>query len=174
MLDHALGQPLIFFAGISLGFILNQNFRFPFRGGPGLQTIPRTGTAATLVADTAIEAHQSTGSERHVKKLALAAPQVAEWRTAEEHARALHEWLLSPGGRTGEVPASDLEAIYAEMCGEFIWHVRPWSPVASELRKILGGEKSYAWRDGKRVRVYRIPSRSTVSNATAVKLRRAA
>lgn len=110
-------------------------------------------------------------SAMHTSSAKKTEPQ-ALWQTPERHAQALLEWLQSPGGLTGELAAGEVELIYADMCTEMRWALRPWSPVARELRKLLGGEKSYAWRDGHRVRVYRIPLNSVVLQR--VPLRKAA
>jgi len=93
----------------------------------------------------------------------------AGWYPPERHAQALLEWLQSPGGLTGELAAGEVELIYTDMCTEMRWALRPWSPVARELRKLLGGEKSYAWRDGHRVRVYRIPINNAVLDRVPLK-----
>lgn len=84
------------------------------------------------------------------------------WLTAAEHARALLDWLQSPGGLTGEISAKDLIDIYENMIMEFRWQPRSWVSVAAELRKTLGGRKTYATRHGERVRVYRVPARTSV------------
>ena len=56
-----------------------------------------------------------------------------------------------------EFTAAEMREIHLEMCIEMRWAIRPWQPVAVELRRLLGGEKSYVWRDGQRLRVYRMP-----------------
>lgn len=83
-----------------------------------------------------------------------------EWRSAGEHAAALLSWLQAPGGLTGEIAADEILEIYRDMCCQAGLAVRPWQPVAVELRKALGGEKTYAWRGRNRVRVYRVPTGS--------------
>jgi hypothetical protein len=47
----------------------------------------------------------------------IAAPCPA-WHSAEDHALALLQWMQGPGGRIGEVPASELMKAHAEMCAE--------------------------------------------------------
>lgn len=79
------------------------------------------------------------------------------WKPATEHAAALLSWLQGPGGFIGELVSDEIEEIYRDMCLEVRWHPRPWAPVATELRLLLGGAKSYGYRDRKRVRVWKIP-----------------
>lgn len=83
-----------------------------------------------------------------------------EWRSAGEHAAALLAWLQAPGGLTGEIAAHEILEIYKDMCCQAGLAIRPWQPVAVELRKALGGDKTYAWRGRNRVRVYRVPTGS--------------
>jgi hypothetical protein len=78
---------------------------------------------------------------------------------ATEHAAALLHFLQGPGGAVGEIPAADVEAAYSDLCIDIGMHPRPWNTVAKALREALGDErKTYAWRGGHRVRVYRIPA----------------
>src|SRR5688572_16105595 len=55
------------------------------------------------------------------------------WHSPEDHAVALLHWLQGPGGRVGEVPASEIMKAYAEMCAEYFWEPAPWIPVAKSL-----------------------------------------
>lgn len=80
------------------------------------------------------------------------------------HAVRLLQWLREPGGRLGEILASELREIHVEMCLELGWRARPWNPIARELAKRLSdGRKTWVWlTDSKghrwRRRVYRIDS----------------
>lgn len=80
-----------------------------------------------------------------------------EARPARDHAAALLEWLQGADGRTGSLFADELDEMHREMCVERDWELVGWTAVARELRRLLSARKEYAWRDGKRVRVYRIP-----------------
>lgn len=80
------------------------------------------------------------------------------WHTPEEHAVALLQWMQGPGGRVGEVPASELMKVHAELCSEYFWEPAPWIPVAKALRRLLNEPKHrYASRHSRRVVVYLIP-----------------
>lgn len=82
-------------------------------------------------------------------------------KPATEHAAALLAFLQGPDGVTGEIPAADIEGAYTDLCIDLCWHPRPWNTVAKALREALGDErKTYAWRDGHRLRVYRIPAKA--------------
>lgn len=89
-------------------------------------------------------------------------------RPPADHATALLEWLQGPGGRTGTILSTELEAVHADLCFELDWEFVGWTAVARELRRLLGARKEYIWRDGKRLRAYRIPP------ATSRSLRRVA
>ena len=87
----------------------------------------------------------------------LAAPCPA-WHSAEDHAVALLQWMQGPGGRVGEVPASELMKAHVEMCAEHFWEPMPWIQVAKAFRKLIDDPKHhYASRNSRRVVVYRIP-----------------
>ena len=87
----------------------------------------------------------------------IAAPCPA-WHSADEHAVALLQWMQGPGGRAGEVPASELMKAHAEMCAEHFWELAPWIPVAKALRRLIDDPKHhYASRNSRRIVVYRIP-----------------
>lgn len=99
-------------------------------------------------------------------KLTVASP--------EEHARSLFAWLSADfAGRT--IFADELAAIYSEMCLYFSWQPRAFRSFGPHLNKLLGG-KTYAYRDGRRSRVYRVPTRPVVqlSSSPAIQERRAA
>ena len=51
----------------------------------------------------------------------------------------------------------DLKKIYPVMCEELGWKTCPWQTIASEMREMTGGRKTYKWVDGERRRVYFIP-----------------
>lgn len=94
--------------------------------------------------------HDVTPTPRRLADAAL--------KPAAEHATALLLFLQGPGGATGELTATDVEAAYSDLMIDLGWMPRPWSTVATALRAALGGAaKTYAWRGGKRVRVYHIP-----------------
>lgn len=107
--------------------------------------------AASSTAAAAVPIHiTSTPVRRHQPE--------PTWVPVAEHAAALVEWLRDAG--LVEVAAKDAADMYGEMCVDKFWAIRPWNSVAVELRKLSGGEKSYAWRGKDRVRVYRIAPRS--------------
>jgi hypothetical protein len=88
------------------------------------------------------------------------------WQTAglspRRHAQALLEWLWKNGYGSAEFLAAEMQRIYAEVCRELNWAVRPWNPVARELTRLTTGRKVYRWvlRDGirHRLRVYQVPT----------------
>ncbi len=81
-----------------------------------------------------------------------------EARPPADHAAALLGWLQGPGGRTGTIPATELERMHWDVCHELGWEVVSWVAVGRELRRLLGAKKEYVRReDGRRVRVYRVP-----------------
>lgn len=83
---------------------------------------------------------------------------VVPMRTAAEHAAALLDFLQSPGGMVGEITADEIAASYSDLMLDLEWHPRPWPSVAKALRGVLGdARKTYGYRDGQRVRVWRIP-----------------
>ena len=95
----------------------------------------------------------------------VAAPCPA-WHSAEDHAVALLQWMQDPGGRVGEVPASELMKAHAEMCAEHFWEPASWIPVAKALRRLIDDPKHhYASRNSRRVVVYRIPQRGIIIEA---------
>jgi hypothetical protein len=81
---------------------------------------------------------------------------------AETQARrllsAVIDWNL--GGRC--LPYAYMVALHRVMCSDLSWHCAPWNPVASPLRRLLGGKKTYIWTkldNGRphRLRAYAIP-----------------
>ena len=81
-----------------------------------------------------------------------------EARPPADHAAALLGWLQGPGGRTGTIPATELEQMHWDVCHELGWEVVSWVAVGRELRRLLGAKKEYVrLEDGRRVRVYRVP-----------------
>ena len=80
------------------------------------------------------------------------------WHSVDDHAMALLQWMQGPGGREGEVPASELMKAHAEMCAEYFWEPKPWIPVAKAFRRLIDDPKHhYASRNSRRIVVYRIP-----------------
>lgn len=70
--------------------------------------------------------------------------------------------LLQERDITGDILFEDIFRLYHELLATIGWTPRPWSPVAREIRKLLGGKKTYAWFEdaeggSHRLRVYRIP-----------------
>jgi len=94
-----------------------------------------------------------------------------EAHSAKEHAKRLLNWLQTEGGRTGMVPANELEEIHAQMCFALNYSERPWVSVAREFRKLTGGKKDYAYIGRVRTVVYNIPS--AAQSMRAVKPRQA-
>lgn len=79
--------------------------------------------------------------------------------TAAEQAEALLGFLQGPGGVAGrEITSGEIEGAFTDLCFEQAWQPRPWVCVGAELRKLIGGKKVYGYRDGQRVRVWRIPA----------------
>jgi hypothetical protein len=76
--------------------------------------------------------------------------------TVEEHALHLLRWIQDDFWSC-DVLARDLQRIYPEVCETMGLAPRPWNSVARELRRLTGGRKDYAWVEGERLRVYRIP-----------------
>jgi hypothetical protein len=74
-----------------------------------------------------------------------------------EHARLFLQWMQTPGGRVGWIPAAELMNAYAEFTAERGIAPLGWVAVGRELRRLLGARKTYAWLTGRKVRVYRIP-----------------
>jgi len=84
---------------------------------------------------------------------------VVPMRPASEHAAALLEFLQGPGGLIGEITAAEIEASYGDLMIDMQWHPRPWPTVAKALRAALGdAPKTYGYRNGQRVRIWRIPA----------------
>jgi hypothetical protein len=91
-----------------------------------------------------------------------------EWHDDVAHAKRLVRWMyegdepLAPG----EVTARDLQAAYRDMVAEASWVQRPYNCVSREVRKLLGGKKTYTdlMVSGVKVRtrVFRFPPRCSV------------
>lgn len=87
-----------------------------------------------------------------------------EAHTAAEHAAALLSYLQGPGGRSGTIPAHELEQLHREFCLEADWEVLGWMAVARELRRMLGARKEYARFNGQKLRIWRIPPARSALN----------
>ena len=85
--------------------------------------------------------------------------------TPAQHAAAILDFLQAPGGRTGAITAKELREIHAEVC--FVLELEPigWTAVGRELRKLIGGGRTYHRINGEQVRVYRIPPRALPTQA---------
>ena len=80
------------------------------------------------------------------------------WHSADDHAIALLQWMQGPGGRVGEIPASELMKAHSEMCAEYFWERMAWIPVAKAFRRLIDDTTHhYASRNSRRIVVYRIP-----------------
>lgn len=82
------------------------------------------------------------------------------WKSPEEHAEALADWVLDPGPRGcpgATIEATALIEMHGEMCIELGWEQRSWQPVAVAFMATLGIRKRYGSKNGRRVRVYEIP-----------------
>jgi hypothetical protein len=93
--------------------------------------------------------------------------------TAAEQAAALLAFLQGPGGVAGrEITSVEIEGAFSDLCIEQGWAPRAWVCVGAELRKLTGGKKIYGYRDGQRVRVWRIPPAPADAASGGVGLRR--
>jgi hypothetical protein len=82
-------------------------------------------------------------------------------QTPEAHAGRFLE-LLQGRGITGDILFEDIFGLYHKLLPTLGWEPRPWNPVARELKKLLGGKKTYVWVESEggvahRLRVYRLP-----------------
>ena len=77
---------------------------------------------------------------------------------AAEHAQHFLRWLQEPEGRVGWVPAVELAHAYAEFAADQSLEAVGWVALGRELRRLLVTSKTYAWINGKKVRVYFIPA----------------
>ena len=103
---------------------------------------------------------QPTGSELVRTGSNFFAASCPAWHSADDHAIALLQWMQGPGGREGEVPASELMKAHAEMCAEYFWEPIPWIPVAKAFRRLIEDPKHrYASRNSRQIVVYLIPPR---------------
>ena len=83
---------------------------------------------------------------------------VTEPVLASEHAGLFLRWLQAPGGRVGWIPADELAHAYAEFASDSGIAPLGWIAVGRELRRLLGASKTYLWRNGRKLRAYRIPA----------------
>ena len=119
-----------------------------------LGVVPRLEAKRPLAPDPC----QPTNGEPVRTSSNLIAVVCPAWHSAADHAVALLQWMQGPGGRVGEVPASELIKAHAEMCAEHFWEPTPWIPVAKAFRKLIKDPNHrYASRNARRVVVYRIP-----------------
>lgn len=123
--------------------------------GGSPQSFPKD--AAPLRCAQAIRAREPFSAGRRVVAQISASIPTTQARPPRDHARALLDWLQGPGGRTGSILASELEAIHIEVCCELDWEPIGWIAVGRELRRLIGGRKEYARSEGRRLCVYRIP-----------------
>lgn len=91
------------------------------------------------------------------------------------HARALLDWCRDDGV-AAVIRAPELMEIYLEMCIWHGWADQKWNPVAAEVRRLLGGKKTYAWLRGEdgelhRLRVFKLSGR-VEPRASAIEMHR--
>lgn len=101
-----------------------------------------------------------TRARRSARRRRLPGP-YPDGQTPDAHAGRFLE-LLQERGITGDIIFEDIFGLYHKLLATIGWTPRPWAPVGRELRKLLGGKKTYAWfkdADGgsHRLRVYRVP-----------------
>lgn len=183
-LNFALGAA----AGLLIGFALAALLAFAMvralrRGGASasssqneIRPVPvlpeRQPGAAPLVDGINAGAEPTPVAESGTAARAPARPagtlRDASMMTAAEQAAALLAFLQGPGGVSGrEVTSSEIEGAFTDLCIEQAWQPRPWVCVGAELRKLTGGKKVYGYRDGVRVRVWRIPAPATDADSAA-------
>lgn len=68
-----------------------------------------------------------------------------EWHPDIVHAERLIRWMYEGDAplAPGQVTARDLQAAYRDMVAEAEWVERPYNCVSREVRKSLGGKKTY-------------------------------
>lgn len=68
-----------------------------------------------------------------------------EWHPDVVHAERLIRWMYEGDAplAPGQVTARDLQAAYRDMVAEVEWVERPYNCVSREVRKSLGGKKTY-------------------------------
>ena len=120
-----------------------------FRMSRASEPIPdRSASTSASVPD-----RSGTDPASMVERLVTAAPVLPV-----EHAQHFLRWLQEPGGRLGWVPAVELAQAYVEFAADQALEPVGWVAVGRELRRLLGTSKTYAWFNGKKVRVYFIPT----------------
>jgi hypothetical protein len=83
------------------------------------------------------------------------------WRSPEQHADQLLRWLRANSFTDGCLLSADMEHLHHAMCAELGWMPRAWSPIGRAIAlKTTGGRKPTAYIDGRRLRVYPLPSSS--------------
>ena len=185
MTGFALGSAAMFCAGSVFGIFLATAWAMVFNlfcpkaaeslADSNAQAVcpPTSSSTTCAAADDAIAIPTYVKPAKPIVSFAASQRGEPRWLPARDHAMALLRWLQECE-RTGEVTAREIALIYPEMCHDKFWAVRPWQTVATEFRKLTGGEKSYAWRNGERVRIYRIPALSSVALTIRAPERRAA
>ena len=125
-----------------------------FRMSRASEPIPdRSGSTSASVPD-----RSGTDPASMVERSVAAAPVLPV-----EHAQHFLRWLQEPGGRLGWVPAVELAQAYVEFAADQALEPVGWVAVGRELRRLLGTSKTYAWFNGKKVRVYFIPVAGSAS-----------
>jgi hypothetical protein len=111
---------------------------------------------------TRVELHRSPRSP-------AASPRQATWASAKQHALLLVLWLRERGLVDGTILPGDLRREYELMCGQWRVLVRGHNWVAREYTLLTSdGLKLYApTPDGRRVRVHRLPTSSSVAQSAA-------
>lgn len=93
---------------------------------------------------------------------------------ASLQARRLLHWCQTEGGATGDILASELIEIHQHQCAYDLIEPLHWQAVATELKRLIGGGKTYRWverPDGRhRLRFYRIPPLPRGSDSTFLEL----
>ena len=123
--------------------------RNAFRTSGACEPIPNRSGSAVASASDRSGADPASMVERSV----TAAPV-----PAAEHAQHFLRWLQEPEGRVGWVPAVELAHAYAEFAADQSLEAVGWVALGRELRRLLVTSKTYAWINGKKVRVYFIPA----------------
>ena len=106
---------------------------------PSVPSDPRTSTptkAALLPSRAALP----TVAARSVTRSSV--PELVE-RPADVHAARFLHWLIRERGIKRGLLFDELLPLYSEMIASLGWSERPWNPVGAEIRKLLGGKKSY-------------------------------
>jgi hypothetical protein len=91
----------------------------------------------------------------------MCAGAIGKLRSPEEHASQLVEWLCNKGLGGNCLLSTDLVRHHREMCTELGLYARPWNPIGHALAVLTtggSGKKLYAHVNGRRLRVYALPS----------------